>query len=83
MSLEKFSPPYGTQLYPKALLDIYRSIRLVTELRLARATTIDDANRVLDDFLPRFNERFGVPSRHAETAYRVLEPGCAWTQSYA
>ena len=49
--------------------------RLVTELRLARATTIDDANRVLDDFLPRFNERFGVPSRHAETAYRVLEPG--------
>ena len=48
--------------------------RLVTELRLAGATTIDDANRVLDDFLPRFNERFGVPSRHAETAYRVLEP---------
>ncbi len=75
MSLEKSSPPYGTQPYPKALLDIYRSIRLVTELRLARATTIDDANRVLDDFLPRFNERFGVPSRHAETAYRLLEPG--------
>ena len=49
--------------------------RLVTELRLAGATTIDDANRVLNDFLPRFNERFGVPSRHAETAYRVLEPG--------
>ena len=49
--------------------------RLVTELRLAGATTIDDANRVLDDFLPRFNERFGVPPRHAETAYRVLEPG--------
>ena len=84
MSLEKSSPPYGTQPYPKALLDIYRSIRLVTELRLARATTIDDANRVLDDFLPRFNERFGVPSRHAETAYRVLEPGmCLDTQSYA
>ena len=75
MSLEKSSPHYGTQPYPKALLDIYRSIRLVTELRLAGATTIDDANRVLDDFLPRFNERFGVPSRHAETAYRVLEPG--------
>ena len=35
--------------------------RLVTELRLAGATTIDDANRVLDDFLPRFNERFRVP----------------------
>ncbi len=54
---------------------MHRSIRLVTELRLAGATTIDDANRVLDDFLPRFNERFGVPSQHAETAYRVPDPG--------
>ena len=49
--------------------------RLVTELRLAGATTIDDANRVLNDFLPRFNERFRVPSQHAGTAYRVLDPG--------
>ena len=49
--------------------------RLVSELRLACATTIDDANRVLDDFLPHFNERFRVPSQHAETAYRVLDPG--------
>ena len=48
--------------------------RLVTELRLASATTIDDANRVLNDFLPRFNERFGVPSQHADTAYRVPDP---------
>ena len=49
--------------------------RLVTELRLARATTIDNANRVLDDFLLRFNERFGETSQHTETAYRVLDPG--------
>ena len=48
---------------------------MVTELRLAGATTIDDANRVLNDFLPRFNERFGVPPEHADTAYRVLDPG--------
>ena len=48
--------------------------RLATELRLAGATTIDDANRVLDDFLPRFNERFRVPSEDADTAYRVLDP---------
>ena len=34
--------------------------RLVTELRLACATTVDDANRVLEGFLPRFNTRFGV-----------------------
>ena len=45
--------------------------RLVTELRLAEAATIDDANRVLADFLPRFNQRFRVPPQHTETAYRV------------
>ena len=48
--------------------------RLVTELRLAEAATIDDANRVLADFLPRFNQRFCVPPQHSETAYRVLDP---------
>ncbi len=48
--------------------------RLVTELRLARAATIDDANRVLADFLPRFNRRFRVPAQHAEPAYRILDP---------
>ena len=47
---------------------------MVTELRLAGATTIDDANRVLNDFLPRFNERFGVPSERTDTAYRVPDP---------
>ena len=33
--------------------------RLVTELRLAGASTIAEANRVLWDYLPRFNQRFG------------------------
>ena len=47
--------------------------RLVTELRLAEAATIDDANRVLADFLPRFSQRFRVPLQHTETAYRVLD----------
>ncbi len=48
--------------------------RLVTELRLAGATTIDDANRVLNDFLPCFNERFGVPSESTGAAYRAPNP---------
>ena len=48
--------------------------RLVTELRLARASTIAAANRVLSDFLPRFNEQFGVPPRDPEGAYRPLDP---------
>ena len=34
--------------------------RLVTELRLARASSIDEASLVLQEFLPRFNARFAV-----------------------
>ena len=47
--------------------------RLVTELRLAGVSTIDGANRVLADFLPRFNERFGVPAQQPDVAYRSLD----------
>ena len=49
--------------------------RLVTELRLAGVTTIDEANAVLHRFLPRFNEKFGVPAEHSSVAYR---PMCQW-----
>lgn len=35
---------------------------LVTELRLAGASTIAEANRVLEDFLPHSNEQFRVPA---------------------
>ena len=49
--------------------------RLVSELRLAGATTIEDANRVLEDFLPRFNGRFKVPARESEVAYRAVAEG--------
>ncbi len=44
--------------------------RLVTELRLAGARTIDQANAVLRDFLPRYNTRFAVPADLPEPAYR-------------
>jgi hypothetical protein len=36
--------------------------RLVSELRLAGAATMEMANQTLQDFLPRFNVRFGVPA---------------------
>ena len=49
--------------------------RLFSELRLAGATTIDDTNRVLEDFLPRFNGRFKVPTRESEVAYRAVDDG--------
>jgi hypothetical protein len=48
--------------------------RLVTELRLAGASTIEEANAVLEAFLPRFNERFGVPATRPELAYRPVDP---------
>ena len=44
--------------------------RLVTELRLAGARTLADANRVLEEFLTRFSVRFGVPATEAGSAYR-------------
>ena len=49
--------------------------RLVSELRLARATNINDANRVLEGFLPRFNDRFKVPARESDNAYRAVAEG--------
>ena len=46
--------------------------RLVTELRLADARTINQATAVLRDFLPRFNARFSVQPEHPEAAYRPV-----------
>jgi hypothetical protein len=49
--------------------------RLVTELRLAGAQGIQEASQLLEDFLPRFNARFGVPPAHSDCAYRPLPCG--------
>ncbi len=48
--------------------------RLVTELRLADARTIDQAIAVLQDFRPRCNARFAVHPEHLEAAYRPVSP---------
>ena len=48
--------------------------RLVTELRLAGASSIGEANGVLEQFLPRYNRRFRVPPQCSESAYRPVEP---------
>ena len=48
--------------------------RLITELRLAGATTMEQAKAVLQQFLPRFNRRFGVPARCPDTAFRTPSP---------
>ena len=48
--------------------------RLVPELRLAGASSIGEANSVLEQFLPRFNRRFRVPPQYPEPAFRPLDP---------
>ena len=48
--------------------------RLITELRLADARTINQAAAVLRDFLPRYNARFAVQPEHPEAAYRPVAP---------
>ena len=47
--------------------------RLITELRLAGATTLEQAKAVLKQFLPRFDRRFGVPTQCLEPAFRPLQ----------
>lgn len=47
--------------------------RLTSELRLAGASTLDEANRVLWGFLPRYSQRFAVPAAQPGSAY--LKPG--------
>ena len=47
--------------------------RLVTELRLAGAESIDQANAILQEFVPRYNAQFAVPAELAEPAYRAWD----------
>jgi len=49
--------------------------RLVAELRLANACTLEEANTILQEFLPRFNERFSVPATQPELSYRQADLG--------
>lgn len=46
--------------------------RLVSELRLAGAKTLAEANRVLAEFLPEYNARFALAPAKALSAYRPL-----------
>lgn len=45
--------------------------RLVKALREANACTIEEANRVLQDFLPHFNARFAKEAAQPGSAYRA------------
>lgn len=54
--------------------------RLKSELRLAHATTIDEANRVLAEYLPKFNRDFQVTPAEPGSAYR--QPGKDFVPDY-
>jgi transposase len=49
--------------------------RLVKELREAGACTQDEANQVLQRFLPEYSARFGVPPAQAGSVYRPWPKG--------
>ena len=55
--------------------------RLVTELRLAGASTIGEADEALQEFLPRFNAQFAVAAEHSETAYRPVPDELSLTET--
>lgn len=48
--------------------------RLRSELRLAKAKTVEQANTVLVRFLPEYNRKFAKPAQEAENDFRELDP---------
>jgi len=47
--------------------------RLVKELRLEKVTTLEEANKLLVRYLPRFNKRFKVSARNLSNLHRSAE----------
>lgn len=56
--------------------------RLVVELRLAGASTLDEANTVLATLLPKHNRRFQVPAAAAGSAYRPWDLPCRLAEGF-
>ena len=48
--------------------------RLVVELRLAGAKSMEEANQVLDAFLPEYNQQFSYPPKTQESVFRKAPP---------
>lgn len=51
--------------------------RLVKEMRLARVATLEEANRFVEAYLPRYNQRFTVPPMQAADLHRPRPSGGA------
>jgi len=48
--------------------------RLIAELRLKGIQSLEEANRFLKIFIPKFNRRFAIPPRESEKAWRKVPP---------
>ncbi|WP_217267418.1 integrase core domain-containing protein, partial [Thermanaeromonas sp. C210] len=46
--------------------------RLVIELRLAGASTLEEANAVLKNFIERYNQKFAIPPANPVSAFRPI-----------
>lgn len=57
--------------------------RLRSELRLARASTLEDANAVLARFVADYNQRFAVPAREAVNDFRPLSKKVNWDRVFS
>ena len=57
--------------------------RLKSELRLAGASTLEQANRVLESFRPDYNRRFAVAAREAGNDFRALSRKLNWERLFS
>jgi transposase len=57
--------------------------RLKSELRLARASTVKQANRVLERFRQDYNGRFAVQAREAANDFRPLNKKLNWDRLFS
>lgn len=57
--------------------------RLKSELRLAGARTLEQANGVLESFRPDYNRRFAVPAREAANDFRPLSQKLNWDRLFS
>ena len=56
--------------------------RLVSELRLEGASTLEEANGVLQAFLPRFNARFAVPAAETALGWQAVPEGLSLDECF-
>ena len=57
--------------------------RLRSELRLAQAATVEQANAVLEKFIPDYNRRFAVAPRESQSDFRPLSKKLNWDRLFS